>query len=48
MKKYGLVKKDACDRMNWRGVVNTMIKQNVANYVDGEKPIKYEIDNNDH
>ena len=36
MKKNGLVKKDACFRANWRGVVKTIIKQNSANSVDGD------------
>ena len=36
MKKNGLVKKDACDRTKWRGVVKTMTIRNPANSVDGE------------
>ena len=35
IKKNGLVKKDACDRTKWRGMVKTMTIQNLANSVDG-------------
>ena len=36
MKKYGLLKEDACDRTKWRGVVKTMTIRNPANSVDGD------------
>ena len=36
MKKNGLGKEDACDRMKWRGIVKTMTIRNLANSIDGE------------
>ena len=36
MKKNGLGKEDACDRIKWRGAVKTMTIRNPANYVDGD------------
>ena len=36
MKKNGLLKKDACNRTKWGGVVETMTIRNPANSVDGD------------
>ena len=36
MTKNGLVKKDACDRTKWRGMVKTITIRNPANSVDGD------------
>ena len=36
MKKNGLMKKDACDRTKWRGVVKTMTIRYPVNSVDGD------------
>ena len=36
MKKNGLVKEDACDRIKWRGVVQTITIRNLANSVEGD------------
>ena len=47
MDKNGLVKKDACNQMNWRGVVKAITIQNLSNSVDGEKRIRNVIDDDD-
>ena len=36
MKKNGLMKEDACNRKQWRGVVKTITMKNPANSVDGD------------
>ena len=41
MKKYGLVKEDACDQTNWQGVVKTMTIRNPANSVEGDNTGSY-------
>ena len=36
MNKNGLVKKNACDRTKWRGVVKAMTIRNPTNSIDGD------------